>query len=308
MAIRVDEDYREERECLYDGRLYRVRDNGAVMRLSESGKRKTRNDDIWTFGTPDKERYLTLAGIRVHRIVAAAFLGPKPSPKLVIDHKDSIRVNNRPENLHYVTRFENLVNNPNTRTKLERATGMTIEELLAKPDILHHINLPQNLSWLRGGLSREEIAVVKKKLEIKALHNRVQRIPDINDGSSKTKYAFQADGWVPAGCFPCCPQHERASLEEYMDNLSIGGIIFYHEHREYPIIGYAMSDDGKTLAVKVYDELAVKKHILITITYDGHYWFTHKCDRFFEEIGLEKYYTIALGKEWLGCNVLDDNC
>ena len=290
MAIRVDEDYREERECLYDGRLYRVRDNGAVMRLSESGKRKTRNDDIWTFGTPDRERYLALAGIRVHRIVAAAFIGPKPSPELVIDHKDSIRVNNRPENLHYVTRLENLVNNPNTRSKLERATGMTVDELLA------------------GGLSREEIAIVKTKLEIKTLQNRGQSIPDTNEGPSKTKYAFQADGWAPAGCFPCCPQHERASLKEYKDNLSIGGIIFYHEHREYPIIDYAMSDDGKTLAVKVYDGLAVKKYILITITYDGHFWFTHKCDRFFEEKGLEKYCTIALGKEWTGGNVMDDYC
>ena len=202
MAIRADEDYREERECLYDGRLYRVRDNGAVMRLSEPGKRKTRNDDEWTFGMRDSNGYLAIAGIRVHRIVATAFLGPKPRPDLVIDHKDSIRVNNRPENLHYVTRFENLVNNPYTRMKLERATGMTIEELLANPDVLHHANLPQNLSWLRGGLSREEIAVVKTKLEIKALHNRGQRIPDINDGSSKTKYAFQADGWFPAGCLP----------------------------------------------------------------------------------------------------------
>lgn len=93
-----------------------------------------------------------------------------------------------------------------------------------------------------------------------------------------------------------------------MDHLSIGGIIFYHEHREYPIIDYAMSDDGKTLAVKVCDGRAVKKYILITITYDGHYWFTHKCDRFFEERGLEKYYTIALGREWQGGNVLDDCC
>ena len=110
--ITVDEEYTEERECLYEGRCYIVRNNGAVMRIPSPGKRETKNDNIWTFGSIDTNGYLTIAGVRVHIIVAKAFLGDKPKG-LVIDHIDTIRTNNRPSNLRYVTRFENLVNNPN---------------------------------------------------------------------------------------------------------------------------------------------------------------------------------------------------
>lgn len=31
-------------------------------------------------------------------------------------------------------------------------------------------------------------------------------------------------------------------------------------------------------------------------------------ESFFQEDGLEKYYTIALGQEWKGGNVFDDYC
>jgi hypothetical protein len=42
-----------------------------------------------------------------HRIVAAAFIGPSPSPIHAINHKDGIKWNNRPENLEWVTPSEN---------------------------------------------------------------------------------------------------------------------------------------------------------------------------------------------------------
>jgi len=38
----------------------------------------------------------------IHKIVAAAFIGPKPE-KMVINHKDGIKTNNRPENLEYIS-------------------------------------------------------------------------------------------------------------------------------------------------------------------------------------------------------------
>lgn len=303
MGISVNEEYLEERECIYKGRKYLVRDNGAVMRLSNPTGRKTKNDDTWTFGAKDNAGYLTIGGIRVHLIVAAAYLGEKPDPALVVDHKDTIKVNNRPSNLHYVTRFENLVENPLTRKKLEHAVGLPIEKILENLEVLHGLKLPPNLTWVKT-VSQEEANAMRMKMECKA------SIPvDFSKGSrSYTDYAIQADGWFPRGFFPCCPQHENSSLQEYADNLSKGATIFYHQYRDYTVVDFGISADGKTLAVKCMDYESVKQNILISINYSDKRWFIHKCDSFFSEEGLEKYYTIALGQEWKGGNVMDDYC
>ena len=58
---------------------------------------------------------MMIAGVRVHQIVATAFHGPAPAENLVVDHKDNNKCNNRPSNLHWVTRLENALNNPITR-------------------------------------------------------------------------------------------------------------------------------------------------------------------------------------------------
>lgn len=43
---------------------------------------------------------------KVHRLVAEAFIGPRP-PGLQINHKNGIKADNRPVNLEYVTASEN---------------------------------------------------------------------------------------------------------------------------------------------------------------------------------------------------------
>ena len=160
--IKVDEEYTEERECIYKGRHYRVRNNGAVMRIPSLDKRVTKNDNVWTFGNIDDNGYLSIAGVRIHTIVAKAFLGERPG-ELVIDHIDTIKTNNRPSNLRYVTRFENLVGNPLTRGKIEHVTGLPIEEVLKDMSVLKKINIPTNLSWIRS-VSQNEADYIRKKL------------------------------------------------------------------------------------------------------------------------------------------------
>ena len=46
---------------------------------------------------------------RVHDLVASAFLGKKPSGK-VVDHIDRNKLNNRAENIRYCTQFDNMKN------------------------------------------------------------------------------------------------------------------------------------------------------------------------------------------------------
>ena len=64
----------------------------------ESRPRKL--DNVWTFGEKNERTgYMTVGTARVHIIVATAFHGENDSKKLVVDHIDTNRCNNRAENL-----------------------------------------------------------------------------------------------------------------------------------------------------------------------------------------------------------------
>ena len=73
--INVDQAYNSEIECEYKNERYKVRDNGAIMRLAREGKPKRPKDEIWTFGETIDRGYATFCGERVHIIVATAYLG-----------------------------------------------------------------------------------------------------------------------------------------------------------------------------------------------------------------------------------------
>ena len=119
--------------CTYRDETYRVRDNGAVFRRRRDHARLRPLDEKWTFGRVNKKRgYTHVASIPVHRIVATAFHGQQPSKDHVVDHIDTNRRNNRPENLSWVTKLENILLNPITRRRIEIAYG-SIENFLAKP-------------------------------------------------------------------------------------------------------------------------------------------------------------------------------
>lgn len=111
-------DYEEERLCIYKGEHYRVRDNGAVMRITPDGKKPRSLDSVWTFGKKSPTNgYMTIGNHRVHIIVATAFYGPNDSRVYVVDHIDTNRCNNRVENLRWLTKLENILLNEITRKK-----------------------------------------------------------------------------------------------------------------------------------------------------------------------------------------------
>ncbi|SGA02878.1 Uncharacterised protein [Mycoplasmopsis arginini] len=93
----------------------------------------------------------------VHRIVATAFLGETPTKGHVVDHIDTNRQNNRPSNLRWVTRLENIVLNDITRKKLELLCECSIEEILSDLSILRDKPLTPQFDWMRA-VSKDEAA------------------------------------------------------------------------------------------------------------------------------------------------------
>lgn len=144
------DNYQEEKKCEYKNRLYSVRDNGAVYRHHKEGAKPSLYDDSWTFGKMDLSTgYMMIASERVHRIVATAFYGTPEFPDLVVDHIDTNRCNNRPENLRWVTRLQNTLDNPITRAKIELICG-SIEAFIENPALLYgHESEDYNFSWMR---------------------------------------------------------------------------------------------------------------------------------------------------------------
>lgn len=152
-------DYEDVRECEYQGEHYSVRDNGAIMRHSRIGKKKRPLDDKWTLGKPNEKAYLQIAGIPVHRIVATAFLGTPNTPDMIVDHIDTNHQNNRPSNLRWVTRFENVVNNPITVAKIIYRYG-SLEEFWKQPDSIKK-SFQRDDSWMRP-LEKYELELRKQ--------------------------------------------------------------------------------------------------------------------------------------------------
>lgn len=150
------DDYKEVKECIYKEEHYSARDNGAIMRYRREGKPKRKYDEAFSFGIPNPQTgYMMFCGERVHRIVATAFHGPAPTPDHVVDHIDTNRQNNRPENLRWCTRLENALNNPITRKKIEYICG-SVDAFLENPQLLWgHEMEDSNFMWMRT-VTKEE--------------------------------------------------------------------------------------------------------------------------------------------------------
>ncbi|MCR5568658.1 MAG: HNH endonuclease [Paludibacteraceae bacterium] len=148
--------YSKEVECVYKSETFSVRDNGAIMRHPKEGVRPRPNDNKWTFGRPSEVNgYMLFCSERVHRIVATAFHGEAPTKDHVVDHIDTNRQNNRADNLRWLSKLENILNNEITRSKIEYICG-SIENFLKNPSLLRdHIHEDRNFGWMRA-VSKEE--------------------------------------------------------------------------------------------------------------------------------------------------------
>ena len=257
MTIIEVNSFSEEKQCTYNGELYSVRDNGAVLRHSRHGKRVRPNDNKWTFGKENKNNpYLHISNVRIHRIVATAFHGDPPDPKYVVDHIDTNCRNNRPDNLRWLTRLENTLKNPFTRKKIEYLCG-SIEAFLENPSILNELNLEPNFAWMRA-VTPEEAQNCKDRMNL-WLNKPTENVNSARKNVSRARFEksiykplkkWEVFGrepgldlaktprcgqymWNGGVYFPQCPKDFiNNPLLEYYENLRLNEIFSYTDDSE----------------------------------------------------------------------------
>lgn len=309
--------YDEERICEYRGEVYSVRDNGAVMRHARDGEKTRKLDNSWTFGIVDKQHgYMRFSSEAVHRIVATAFHGPAPSEQHIVDHQDTNRQNNRPENLRWVTKIENILINEITCKKLEMSCGCSIEQILADISILQNKRLSTDIAWMKT-VSQEEAAESLKSWKQWARDAAEQKTVRMREGrrEREEKRSFLPRhnyGNSPSAMqYPLEPKAAEASLEDYYNELKLKHTLAYKNHygeiSSYRITDFYLNRETNVLTVATELEDGLKKYYLTYITIEDNH-FSYEARSFFSPEGQKKYMTIARGEKWTGGEVIDDYC
>ncbi len=317
--------FNAEVACSYRGENYLVRDNGAVLRLARLGQRKRPLDDTWTFGTPSNhDGYMALSGHKLHRVVATAFHGEQPSKSHVVDHIDTNRRNNRPQNLRWVTRLENILLNPVTAKRIEYLYG-SIEEFLADPQHPKNGSLTADFEWMRtvtaaeAEYSRERLLTWAAADTPKSGGKLGEWIfgrgaAPIEEPSpqlvvSKTQGAVQRNWQVPAE-FPLCPDtKDAAPLATYFARLTKDAVAVISPWGETKVGEVAMVNSGTAICLLgEQGEDAIKPWSIAQITFENGQFVHESQGTFFMRDGAEKAFALAQGLPWEGGDVFDDYC
>ncbi len=305
-----------ERECevAFEGEVYVARDNGAVFRREHPNGRRRKLDAEWTFGRFNRHAgYLEINGHVVHRIIASAFHGPCPSREYVVDHIDTNRQNNRSDNLRWVTRLDNILLNPITRTRIERTFG-SLEAFFENPGAR---SIP-NLDWMRI-VTREQAEESRKRLLAWAAEGQTGRggslgdwlykpmpklwsspvtgsetEPEHNDTPSLTASAIQREWRTPTE-FPQCPAAiSDGGVASYLARLVPGVVFSRNRYGESTVVEAGIGPDG-VLSVVCSSPSGVKdwSHAKVFIEEDT---FCHESGgTFFTRDGAMKAHCIAIG-------------
>lgn len=311
---------------------YTVRDNGQVLRYPLVGKGPRPSDNQWTFGKPNRQSgYMGIASVPIHRIVATAFFGAPPTKDHVVDHIDTNKRNNRPENLRWITRLENILLNPATAKRIALICG-SVEAFLADPSRFRDSFLDPNFEWMRT-VSKEEAQLSLKRLLAWAesdkhptgallgewIFNRYTRrnqypvassvVPDII--MSITPGAAQRN-WNPPCEFPCCPQdYMEVPIMTYAGRLETGVVFCRNDIYSSVVSTCSISGDHQSIYViseSTESEGAVKPWALAKITFEDELFVHDNLHNFFTQEGAKKEHCLALGLEWLGGKSFDDYC
>ena len=283
---------------------------------------------------------------RIHRIVATAFHGDPPTPEHVVDHIDTNRQNNRPVNLRWLTRLENVLLNPITVSRIEFICG-SVEAFLADPSILRHGSLDRNFEWMRT-VSPEEAQACRERMHLWAKSDKPTSSggslgewlfksvpanpplktvmaapraarpvitprewaapPEISDlVMAKTLGAAQRKWRVPTE-FPCCPQKpEDRTVAAYAANLVAGAVFSQNDLSTHKVLESALIDDGQAVCVMCESD-GLKPWSLAKISFEDGLYVHTSISTFFSKEGAEKQFCLVRGLEWTGSDSIDDYC
>ena len=299
-------DFKQESECFCKDERYSVRDNGAVLRFPLDIKRPRPTDNKWIFGKlNNKTGYLEIASVPIHRIVATAFRGEPPTKNHVVDHIDTNKQNNRPDNLRWVTRLENILLNPITAKRIALVCG-SIEAFLADPSKFRDKFQAPNHEWMCR-VSVQEAQTSKARLWAWAesdkqfkggtlgewIYNRsLSKVPIEEEpefANSLTQNAKQKN-WKTPTEFPCCPQDIGTNpIISYFANLKAESVFSQNQYAKSIIEDFAISKDKNVLWImcKNSDDSAIKPYSLSEVTYQNVVFVHNSLGSFFTKEGAE---------------------
>lgn len=96
--------------------------------------------------------------IEVHLMVAEVFLGPRPEEGMVVNHKNGVKTDNRPENLEWVTQSENQLHALRTGLHVHHSK-ITVEQVRAiRRSTLSHGKIAK-----KYGLHRQSVIKIRRR-------------------------------------------------------------------------------------------------------------------------------------------------
>jgi hypothetical protein len=330
-------EFSKEMVCEYKGRRYFVRDNGAVYRPCKDDGVTRRWDEQWTLGKFDPQTgYMLIGQERVHRIVCTAYHGEPEGDRNVVDHIDTNRCNNRPENLRWVTKLENTLLNPITRAKVELICG-SVEAFLANPGLLYgHESENPNFSWMRAVTKEEGERSLQRWKEWAAKPKEERMAKGERKGPGEWLYGGFQDqisdddldfegyeepvmyeslmpnvkqlNWKTPTEFLCCPRSDTAlSLQAYVNNLEKGKPFTHDNYDNHSdVLDFGINEEENALYVLTFMADGIKHYGLCKIFIEEGFYIHESVSTYWDENGAKQSMASALGQEWNGPDSIDN--